>query len=199
MIRMTATALTLCALAAGAAAQHSHGAAGVPQPVAQALGTITMSERDIPVSLRPAEPLRAFMQVHAKGVQIYECARGKTDNWEWQFRSPEATLLDAKGTKVGDHGAGPFWSLEDGSRIVGQVQSSSPSPTGGAIPWLLLTVKSHVGSGALDAAEAVQRINTQGGVAPSEPCSSAAAGTTARVPYSADYLFWRNAPGATKG
>lgn len=109
MMRMTATALALCALAARAAAQTTPEPAGAAQSVPQALHTITVSDKDIPARLRPPESLRAFIQVHATGVQIYECVRsGKSGGWEWQFHSPEAALLAAKNAKVGDHGAGPF-------------------------------------------------------------------------------------------
>lgn len=37
----------------------------------------------------------------------------------------------------------------------------------------------------------IQRVNTVGGVAPAAGCSSATAGTTARVDYAADYLFFK--------
>jgi hypothetical protein len=149
---------------------------------------------DVPEALRPAEGARLLFQLHATGVQIYQCAQASGGAWEWQFRSPEATLLDARGAKAGSHGAGPFWSLEDGSRIVGQAKASAAAPIAGAIPWLLLTVKSHAGAGGMDAVDAVQRINTAGGVAPpAQECDGTASGRTVRPGYTADYLFWGNA------
>ena len=36
----------------------------------------------------------------------------------------------------------------------------------------------------------VQRVNTIGGVAPAMPCTDAFKGTSARVPYTADYIFF---------
>jgi hypothetical protein len=78
---------------------------------------------------------------------------------------------------------------------VGQVKASVPATSAGAIPWLLLTVKSRSGSGDMDAVDLVQRINTVGGVAPaSTDCVAAASGKTVRVDYSADYLFWGDTP-----
>jgi hypothetical protein len=37
----------------------------------------------------------------------------------------------------------------------------------------------------------IQRINTKGGVAPSDACNSAFAGSRKMVPYQADYVFYR--------
>lgn len=187
--------LTVAALGASADAQASRPSAEVLARLPDPASAIAVKDPEIPAALRPADGSRKLLQVHAVGVQIYECAQGAGGAWEWQFRGPEATLFDARGTKVGDHGAGPFWRLEDGSRIVGLAKASSPSPTAGAIPWLLLTVKSRSGAGGLDPVDAVQRISTVGGVAPpAQDCVAAAAARTVRVDYSADYLFWGVAP-----
>lgn len=203
MPRLTATATvlstfvlaTLAAVATCATAQASQPPVDVLARLPDPTAAVALKDPEIPAALRPADGARMLLRVHAVGVQIYECAAGKDSAWEWQFRGPEATLTDLRGAKVGDHGAGPFWRLEDGSRIVGQVQASAPSPMAGAIPWLLLTVKSRSGAGALDAVEAVQRINTVGGVAPPpQECVSVSPGRTVRVPYTADYLFWGVAP-----
>ncbi|OWQ43957.1 hypothetical protein CDL60_27285 [Roseateles noduli] len=192
MMRLSTAVLSVLALAACAGAQASRPTADelsrMPdEPTAAGAAT----DSDVPAALRPADGARKLLQVHATGVQIYECAQAASGAWEWQFRGPEATLFDARGTKVGDHGAGPFWRLGDGSRIVGQAKASSPAPSAGAIPWLLLTVKSRSGAGSLDPVDSVQRLNTVGGVAPPAPdCVAAAAARTVRVGYSADYLFW---------
>ena len=71
-----------------------------------------------------------------------------------------------------------------------------------AIAWLLLCragVFELVENGDdLAAATFVQRVNTVGGLAPSIGCNSPAdIGTTAFVPYEADYVFWRSFTTAT--
>jgi len=146
----------------------------------------------VPAALQPSgqEP---FLQVHATGVQIYECAP-KADapaTFGWQFRGPEATLADASGRTVGRHFGGPSWASNDGATIVGQPSATAPSPDAGAIPWLLLTVKSHTGEGLLAPTTSVQRIETHGGVAPAGACSAANAKQVERVGYTATYVFWR--------
>lgn len=198
MLRSFPFVLSLLAIAAvgtSASAQASQPSAEVLARLPDPASAIAVRDPEVPAALRPADGSRKLLQVHAVGVQIYECAQGASGAWEWQFRGPEATLFDARGNKVGDHGAGPFWRLEDGSRIVGQAKASSPSPTAGAIPWLLLTVKSRSGTGGLDPVDAVQRLSTVGGVAPpAQDCVAAASARTVRVDYSADYLFWGVAP-----
>ena len=37
----------------------------------------------------------------------------------------------------------------------------------------------------------IQRVNTRGGVAPTEPCNASLKGTKKTVQYSADYVFYK--------
>ena len=157
---------------------------------AQGASPVTVRQDQLPEALRAPAALQPAMQFHAIGVQIYDCVQEQGGAWGWKFRNPEATLFDAAGAKAGDHGAGPFWRLNDGSRIVGQSKASSAAPSTDAVTWLLLTVTSHSGAGGMSAMEAVQRVNTVGGVAPSSPaCSAETSGQSSRVPYTADYVF----------
>ena len=146
----------------------------------------------VPDKLKPGADEALAMIVSAKGVQIYEC-RAKKDqsgDYEWAFVAPEAELFDAAGTRIGKHYAGPHWESNDGSKIVGAVKENSPAPAADAIPWLLLTAKSAGPEGAFSKITSVQRVSTVGGVAPKTGCSQAAAGTPARVNYTADYYFF---------
>lgn len=132
------------------------------------------------------------MIVPAKGVQIYECRATKEHEggYEWAFVGPEADLFDTRGTKIGRHYAGPHWEATDGSRIVASVRARAAAPVEGAIPWLLLGAKSVGPSGTFSSVSSIRRVNTAGGIAPSSSCFAAAAGTLARVPYTADYFFF---------
>ncbi len=148
---------------------------------------------DVPAALQGPVGQEPFLRVHATGVQVYECA-AKADapaGWAWQFRSPEATLSDAAGKTIGRHFAGPSWASNDGATVVGQVSASAPALDKGAIPWLLLNVKSRDGQGLLAQATSVQRLDTEGGVAPSSACGAANARQVERVGYTATYVFWR--------
>lgn len=62
----------------------------------------------------------------------------------------------------------------------------------GAIPWLLLAAKPEGSAGSYGNVTSIRRINTAGGVAPTASCAADSTGTTARVPYAADYYSFIN-------
>jgi hypothetical protein len=139
----------------------------------------------------PAGSVLVF-KARGAGVQIYDCRAAADDasRFAWALRGPEAQLLDERGAAIGRHYAGPTWDLADGSRVAGEVKARSDSPTAGNIPWLLLEAKGNAGSGLLSTVSAIQRLHTEGGVAPAEGCDATHAGAMARVPYKADYSFY---------
>jgi hypothetical protein len=146
---------------------------------------------NIPDQLKAGANESLAMIVPAKGVQIYECrARKDQGGYEWAFVAPEAELFDASGKRIGRHFAGPHWESTDGSSIVGSLKARADAPAAGAIPWLLLGAKSVGAQGSFSKVTSVQRVNTKGGLAPAGGCSQVAAGTPARVPYTADYYFF---------
>jgi Protein of unknown function (DUF3455) len=145
----------------------------------------------VPDKLKPPANESLAMIVPAKGVQIYEC-RAKKDQagaYEWAFVAPEADLFDTSGRKIGRHYAGPHWESIDGSKIAGTVKERADAPKGDAIPWLLLVTKSIGPQGSFSRITSIQRVNTVGGVEPKTGCSQSTVGTTARIPYTADYYF----------
>ena len=146
----------------------------------------------IPEQLEPPAGQRLSLIVAAKGVQIYECRESKerAGAWEWAFVAPQAELYDTTGTRIGRHFAGPSWESSDGSKLVGAVKARAEAPVAGAIPWLLLEVKSVAHDGAFARVASIQRVNTAGGMAPAVGCSESNAGTPVRVPYTADYYFF---------
>jgi len=130
------------------------------------------------------------IEAFAKGVQIYSC-KATGSSYAWTLKGPDATLSDAKGHAIGKHFAGPSWQAVDGSVVVGETLSASPSPDAGAVAWLVLHAKSHSGHGEMASVQYIVRTRTEGGVAPAAGCDAAHAGTEVRVPYSAVYLFFR--------
>ena len=153
----------------------------------------------VPVAYPVPEPLKAptdqglSKQVHATGFQIYECKPSKDDatRLEWALRAPEADLVDDGGKPAGRHYAGPTWEANDGSKVVGTVVARDNGPDPNAIPWLLLRATSATGPGAFSQVKSIQRLHTVGGKAPADGCSPAQSGQVLRVPYSAEYLFYR--------
>ncbi|MGH8620192.1 MAG: DUF3455 domain-containing protein [Burkholderiales bacterium] len=147
---------------------------------------------EVPDPLRAGANESLAMIVPAKGVQIYECRGTKADAaaYEWVFVAPDAELFDARGNTIGRHGAGPYWEATDGSRIVGALKARAAAPVAGAVPWLLLTAKPTGTAGSFSKVTSIQRVNTTGGVAPAAGCGRDTAGTSARVAYTADYVFF---------
>jgi len=143
----------------------------------------------VPPQLQPPANEQFLLQAHAKGDQIYTCmADGAQFNWA--LKAPDAQLFDKDGKPFGRHFAGPAWEANDGSRVSGKAVANASSPDADSIPWLLVNVVSHEGSGALDRATSIQRLNTKGGKAPASGCDAAHAGQKLRVPYTADYVFY---------
>ncbi|HMK43440.1 MAG TPA: DUF3455 domain-containing protein [Dissulfurispiraceae bacterium] len=133
-----------------------------------------------------------LLEAGANGYQIYECKAAKDDPMrsEWVFKAPEADLFDRSGTKIGRHYAGPTWEANDGSKVVGEVRAKLDSPDAGAIPWLLLNAKEHYGDGEFAKVQSIKRMQTSGGIAPSEGCTPERIGAESRVPYKARYNFY---------
>jgi hypothetical protein len=145
---------------------------------------VAANAADLPDSIKDSAG-QNVEQVHAEGVQIYECKVDEQGKMSWQFREPLATLM-SDGKTVGRHFAGPGWEFSDGSRILGKVAAQAPGATPADIPQLLLTVSQHDGQGTLSEVGAVQRLNTKGG-AFSGSCGKI--GALHLEPYSADYVF----------
>lgn len=146
------------------------------------------SAQQVPARLQPPASEHLFLTLHAKGDQIYTCKTGAT-RVAWYLTAPDAQLFYTEGKPFGKHFAGPTWQASDGSRVTGKAVADVPSPDPNSIPWLLLQVASHEGTGVLSHATSIQRINTKGGKAP-DSCDEKEAGKELRVPYSADYLFY---------
>lgn len=134
-----------------------------------------------PQSIEPPAGTRLLLQVQGEGSQVYTC----TDQ-HWTLKAPDAKLLDQHGQVVGSHSAGPTWRLQDGSEIKGKMIASQPAPDSSAVPWLLVQTVSGSASGQLQNVSYIRRTDTQGGVAPTTPCT----GGDTPVAYKAKYSFY---------
>ena len=159
--------------------------------VAGCAGVLPLEPPTVSPALQPPATQVLYLEALADGVQIYECARKPDATYEWAFKAPEATLSDRSGRPLGKHYAGPTWEAMDGSTVVGETKAREAGPTTAAIPWLLLAAKSHSNRGTFADANYVQRVATQGGIAPTQGCSESTLRQQARVPYSAVDYFYR--------
>jgi hypothetical protein len=190
-----------------AAAPPSSSAAAAPEPAAAAAPAVPSATpsagaapSEAPKLTAPTTPeaiqvpaaMHPVLKSHAKGVQIYVCGPKKDapKELEWSLKAPEAELLDADGKSIGKHFAGPTWQAADGSKVVGAMKAKVDAPTAGNIPWLLVEAKSNEGQGVLAHVSFVQRVDTEGGKAPSTGCDKAHLNAETRVEYQANYYFY---------
>jgi FtsP/CotA-like multicopper oxidase with cupredoxin domain len=162
-------------------------------PVAAALPGVTVladvsdGNRLPDLSLCPtlAAPAGSTLVLHAFGIgfQVYHW-NGTT----WGAPTPAATIYaDAGGQgELATHFAGPTWQSNSGSKVVGTVANRCTVDPA-SIQWLSLTAVPS-GAGIFEKVTFIQRLNTVGGLAPTE--AGATIGQEARVPYTADYLFY---------
>src|SRR6516225_9419190 len=78
---------------------------------------------------------------HARGAQVYACGAGPAGGpvaYAWTLKRPDATLTGDDGHPLGTHGAGPTWTSNDGSAVVGKKLAQADAPVSTAVPWLLL-------------------------------------------------------------
>ena len=128
---------------------------------------------------------RISAHVYALGVQIY-----RWNGSGWVFVAPDATLYadPCFNGEIGTHYAGPTWEADDGSKVVA-TRVADCTPNRGAIPWLRLDAVSSSPQGRFGLVTHVLRVNTIGGTAPAT--AGAFVGDEARVPYTAEYYFYR--------
>jgi Protein of unknown function (DUF3455) len=166
------------------------------QLFAQAPQQVPQQALQVPSAIAvPGQVATAIL--HAEGAQIYQCESDSRNQLGWQPREPIASLI-FDGDTVGRHYAALHWGHidqakfrwehVDGSAVQARIVASAPGAGPDDIPWLRLDVTRQTGNGALYGVTAVQRINTRGGMARG-PCEKA--GSYLSVPYSADYVFWR--------
>lgn len=118
------------------------------------------------------------------GVQIYHW-----NGTSWGAPTPAATLYADAGLNavVATHFAGPTWQSNSGGKVVGTVLNRC-TPDAASIAWLSLSGIAD-GPGIFQQVNFIQRLHTVGGNAPAAP--GTVIGQEARIPYTADYLFYK--------
>lgn len=146
---------------------------------------------DVPAQIQAPAGEQVVLVTHAGGSQIYVCQAGSDGKPAWTLKEPDAELHNQQGKTIGRHFAGPSWMLNDGSEVTGKAAAHVDAPQPNSIPWLLVTVTSHGGSGMLSRVTTIQRIHTRSGNAPpASDCTAAKLNTEAKSPYTADYYFY---------
>lgn len=140
-------------------------------------------------SIRVEEGHKLAFHVYARGVQVY---KWNLVTQKWDLLAPVATLYAEENYhgEVGTHYVGPTWESKSGSKVEGRrVAGTGCTPDPTAIAWLLLSKFRTEGNGIFSKVTFIQRVNTTGGLAPSEP--GLVDGETKEIPYTAEYYFYR--------
>ena len=135
------------------------------------------------------------METVGVGEVTYECRAkaAQAGAFEWVFVGPTAVLNGRDGKAVGRYFGPPAtWQSMDGSAITGAQLAVAPAAPG-SIPLQLVKANPATGAGAMSGISYVQRVATQGGVAPAAACDAGAVGRKEIVKYQADYIFWKAA------
>ncbi len=148
------------------------------------------SAPDVPDAITVPAGLEPVLFAHASGSQIYTCTAGPDGKFSWTLKAPEAELKDRKNKVIGQHSAGPTWTLKDGSEVKGKAVAHVDSLDSESVPWLLLDVASNSGKGALADVTKIQRVHTHGGMPPESGCDASHKGDETSSKYTADYYFY---------
>lgn len=178
--------------------------------LAQAAHAQTVTPPAVPVGLEVPAPNQAFLLGRAVGTQNYVCApSGPLGRVAWVLFTPQATLFDDQRQQIITHFFSPNPDPNDENVVRATWQDSrdtsaiwaraiaSATVNPNAIAWVKLEVVGRqsgpTGGNALFGTTFVQRVNTEGGLAPSTGCDVLSdVGHKAFVPYTADYFFYKN-------
>jgi uncharacterized protein DUF3455 len=168
----------------------------------------------VPAVLKVPGGHKPLLLSYATGTQNYICLHSDS-GFAWVFFGPQATLFDDNKTQILTHFLSPnrnprpeeqgmaratWQDSQDTSTVWAKMIASSDAPAvvqPGAIPWLLLKVvgadRGPTGGDRLTETTYIQRVHTSGGLAPTTGCvQSSDVGTRALVPYTADYIFYKD-------
>ena len=147
----------------------------------------------LPAGVQVPPGNKVAMETVGTGDITYECRAkaGAAGSYEWVFVGPDAKLWDRSGKQVGKYYGPPAtWENMDGSKVTATQVAVAPAAAG-SIPLQLVKANPAMGSGMMTGTTYIQRVATQGGVAPAMACDAGAMGSKQIVKYQADYIFYR--------
>lgn len=154
---------------------------------------VAFSQASLPAAVQVPAGHKVAMETVGVGQITYEC-RAKKDmagQFEWVFAGPDAKLMSRNGQQVGRYYGPPAtWESLDGSKLTATQLAVSPAMAG-SIPLQLVKANPAMGMGAMQGVSYIQRVATQGGVAPAMACGAGNLGSQQIVNYQADYIFWK--------
>jgi hypothetical protein len=160
--------------------------------VALPAGAAIPEPSGIAPGLRASADEEPVFMLSAEGAHVYQCgqAAGDANAYAWRFTAPDATLYE--GTRsIGSHHVPNLWESTSDRSSVSGVLRSTQSAGGDNLPWALYRAQPLASSGMFAGVTSIQRVNTAGGVAPVVGCTAANAGAETRIPFTAEYYFYK--------
>ncbi len=153
------------------------------------------TQTTIPAAVQVPAGNKVAMETTGVGEITYMCSAKKdmAGQFEWVFVGPDAALMDRSGKTVGKYYGPPAtWESMDGSKLTATQVAVATNGTGN-IPYQLVKANPAMGSGMMNGVTYIQRVATEGGVAPDMVCGDKSVGTKRVVKYQADYIFYKAA------
>jgi hypothetical protein len=135
----------------------------------------------------PGYKVLVKLRTQPTSVQIYTC-KATGGGYAWSGSDPDAIVTNAEHKLTIHHYKGPVWEATDGSIIRGSNARHWRAAQEKAVDWLELTGTG--GTRQFAKVLLIHRIDTAGGVPPTQGCDEAHNLEQARVPYSATYVFY---------
>ena len=143
--------------------------------------------------IRPSATEEASFVLSADGVHVFEC-KAAAGGFSWTFVAPDVTLYEG-GRSVATQTVPNLWESSSDRSSVSATVRSTQAAGGTALPWALMTAVPLSETGMFAGVTSIQRVNTSGGVAPASGCGASSAGSETRVPFTADYYFYKRRAG----
>lgn len=136
--------------------------------------------------IAPPAGYRQAFRATARGYQEFRCSEDSLGLY-WKFVRPHALLRDSRDELLARQNADLSFTHKDGSTMKASIARAAP-PNGYSLRWVLM--RTSGGTGALSGIAYVQRIATSGGI-PRATCSRSQKDELMRVPFTAEFVFWK--------
>jgi hypothetical protein len=192
----------------GMSIKHYITALGTLATIALAASANAQTPPAVPTEIEVTPPNQVFLIGHAVGTQNYECQPvASVGRVGWVLFTPQATLFGELDEQLTTHFFSPnpaedrvvraTWQDSQDTSTVWARATGSAVVDADAIPWVRLqtagTQVGPTGGTTLAVTTFIQRVNTVGGLAPTTGCDRPTdVGKKAFVPYTADYVFYKN-------
>ena len=163
--------------------------------LAASLPAAALSEPDgLSPALRAPSSEQPAIMLSAQGAQLFECKPNEAGGgFAWKFVSSDVQLYEGARSVATLKSPTQIDSTADRSSVEGQLLSSQDAGSEN-LPWASFTARPTGDTGIFAGVSRILRASTRGGIAPTTGCDAGHTGAAARVPFSADYYFYKRAP-----